>query len=139
MEYPEKAVSVVCSPTNGLASKLEFFPSLAKLKSALDDAAFDIKEHERRVRQASMPPPQQISAPQNKPASGCYTGPIELVKPGDILDQSRFDEYRQFMRTQKNMPVVKLWGVNENWVDSQQRPFQISSKPDKHNTTNPFL
>jgi hypothetical protein len=68
------------------------------------------------------------------------------VKPGDILHWTRFEEYREFMRTKKNVASVKLWGVNESWVDNHQRPFQLNIKPpevpvgDKTipATTNPF-
>ena len=57
------------------------------------------------------------------PEQTCYTGPIEDIRPGDIISWERFDEYREFMRTKKNITNIKLWGTNEEWIDNHQRPF----------------
>lgn len=136
MLYPEAVLAVVCNPAYGIASKQTFFPSLAELKSACEAAANELAERERR---AALP--KAIPAKTHPdPLAGCYTGPIEQVKPGDILHHTRFDEYHQFMREKKNFTNTKLWGVNETWVDSGQRPFQLSAKPeegDKEDQENP--
>jgi hypothetical protein len=80
--------------------------------------------------------------PSDKPS---YTGPIEDIRPGDIIEWRRFDEYREFMRTQKGIPNAKLWGLNEEWIDSKQRPFQLAGKTQQivepkmqENLANPF-
>lgn len=68
-----------------------------------------------------------------------YTGPIENVKPGDILHHTRFTEYDEFMRTKKNITNTKLWGFNETWLDNGSRPFQLSEKLEpEENNPNPF-
>ena len=137
MEYPEKVVSVVCNPGHGICSKQDFFPTLSQLKGACDNASFEHQERFRRER-ASTSRPETKPAPD--PFAGCYTGPIEYVKPGDVLHYTRFDEYREFMRTKKNIPNVKLWGLNETWVDNHQRPFQVDIKPEAQikEEINPF-
>src|SRR5258705_10052193 len=86
--YSEKVIASVCSPIDGLCTKIEYLPSLAKLKSSLEEAASEISERERL---ASQPRPQP--APRQKPdKSYLYTGPIEKIKPGDILSYRRLRE-----------------------------------------------
>lgn len=74
-----------------------------------------------------------------------YTGPIEHVKPGDILSWERHEEYREFMLKKKGIRDARLWSLNETWIDNGSRPFQIAIKPeikvttrDINNTPNPF-
>lgn len=59
-----------------------------------------------------------------------YTGPIEEVRPGDILEGARIDEYRLFMRRKHGIQNAKMWGLNEKWEDSGARPFG-TKLPDK--------
>lgn len=78
----------------------------------------------------------------NKPS---YTGPIEEIRPGDVLHWTRFDEYREFMRKKHNIKNIKTWGISETFKDNGMRPFavpdstiakHISEKPE--DVTNPF-
>jgi len=39
----------------------------------------------------------------------------------------------------KNIPNAKLWGFHETWVDSGQRPFELSDKPQDDTCTSPEL
>ncbi len=123
--YPEPVLALVCSPVHGLASKLDYFPSLKQIKSFCDDKAFEISEHERRedlearVRASAKP----AGEPKPDPYAGCYTGPIELAKPGDRISWKRVEEYREFMQREKGMTNIRLWGLNEKWIDSGARPF----------------
>lgn len=71
---------------------------------------------------------------------GNYIGPIEFVRPGDLLTYDRLVEYDAFMRAKHGM-VVKHLGLNEIWTDSGQRPFQLAAKPEApvgETPTNPF-
>lgn len=129
--YPDKVLAVVCNPAYGIASKVDFFPSLAKLKAFCEEASTEILQRERRAATAKKAAP---SSPKKDDMAGCYTGPIEEVKPGGVLHYTRFEEYREFMRTKKNIPNTKLWGFNETWKDTGQRPFQLPDKPEP----NPF-
>lgn len=61
-----------------------------------------------------------------------YKGPIADIRPGDIITEDRFDEYRTFMVT-KNVPLVKIWGFGEKYTDNGARPFRLSSKPEEPN------
>jgi hypothetical protein len=64
--------------------------------------------------------------PSDRPS---YDGPIEDIRPGDVIEWHRIDEYRAFMKAKKGIKNAKLWDSNENWEDSGQRPFQIATKP----------
>jgi len=123
--YPEKVLARVCSATEGICTKQKYLPSLFELKEALDATGFTIHEEEVR-RQIHT---NFVAKPPEDPKEGCYSGPIEQIKPGDILHHSRFDEYRAFMREHKGIPKAKLWANNEDFKDSGQRPFQIVTKP----------
>jgi hypothetical protein len=57
-----------------------------------------------------------------------YTGPIEQIKPGDILNWRRYEEYREFMLKKHGLKNIKLWDQGEEWIDNRQRPFQLSDK-----------
>lgn len=133
MEYPEAVLASVCSPSFGISAKQDYFPSLNQLKKSCEDAAFELGERERRMAASKRKP-----VPKNQDdLSNCYTGPIENIKPGDILHSTRFEEYRTFMKTKHSMQSVKLWGSSEQWRDNGQRPF---AKPltAKQEETNPF-
>ena len=72
-----------------------------------------------------------------------YTGPIEEVRPGDILTSERQIEYREYMAKKHNMKNIKLWGPNEIYKDSGARPFAVNMAPakpltEKQEEPNPF-
>ena len=52
-----------------------------------------------------------------------YTGPIEDVKPGDILTWQRLDEFEKYIKTKGIKP--KRWGRFEDYKDSGARPFAV--------------
>jgi len=161
-DYSEKVLADVCG-SKGICTKEEFFPSIAKLKKYLDEAAaqeaLPAKQSEKVVRlfaerqsyqedRSTRPTLKEIKAKYGenyglndyRPAkplddtSDCYKGPIEDIKPGDILHWSRMEEYKSFIRTKGVTP--KLWGVDETWRDTGQRPF---STPKKDEDKNPFI
>lgn len=124
-----------------MPSRFEYLPGIFKFRQYCEEVAKEAQEHARRLAAAKRP-----RAPYTAPAPspGCYTGPIELVKPGDILDQARILEYREFMKT-KGFHQIRLWGVNERWEDNHARPFAVpdstiakhlSEKPE--DVSNPF-
>lgn len=84
--------------------------------------------------------PESPAGPDFDP-EGNYIGPIEFIRPGDLLTYDRLAEYDAFMRTKHGM-VVRHLGLNEIWTDSGQRPFQIATKPEAEtgtsNNPNPF-
>ena len=110
----------ICSPLTGMPTNFEFLPGLFRFKGYCDQKATEAYDHDRRVREAIRPPAHE---PLPDPAGNDYTGPIDQVQPGDILHSTRYDEYREFMRTKKNITNIKLWGTNEEWIDNHQRPF----------------
>ena len=80
-QYPESLLREICSQTSGMATSFKFLPSLFEFKQYCAQRATEDYEHERRVREnASL-----IPAPPPDPFEGCYTGPIEDIRPGDIL------------------------------------------------------
>ncbi len=129
--YPEGVIASVCNPVYGIASKRDFFPSLAELKLACDDAAFKIKEHERRMELSKRRPVSVPYSDVKEDQRPSYTGPIKNIKPGDVLDQSRFPEYREFMKNKKGIPNIKIWGRHEDWEDNKHRPFGGGWEPPK--------
>ncbi len=129
--YPEKAIAEVCSPAYGLCTKMKFLPSLAELKSALDDASVEIIERERRMALAARKPIPVPYSDVEEDSRPSYTGPIEDIKPGDVLDQSRFPEYREFMKNKKGIPNIKMWGRHQDWEDNKHRPFGGGWEPPK--------
>jgi len=58
-----------------------------------------------------------------------YTGPIEEVRPGDILTVERMAKYRAFMENKHNLKNIKMWGLNETWKDNGMRPFETKLPP----------
>ena len=119
-QYPESLLKEICSPLTGMPTNFEFLPGLFRFKGYCDQKATEAYDHDRRVREAIRPPAHE---PLPDPAGKDYTGPIDQVQPGDILHSTRYDEYREFMRTKKNITYIKLWGTNEEWIDNHQRPF----------------
>lgn len=73
--------------------------------------------------------PERPAGPDFDPG-GNYIGPIEQVRPGDILTFDRLAEYDAFMKAKHGMRTVRHWGFNENYVDSGARPFRLADKPD---------
>jgi hypothetical protein len=123
-----------------MPSSFEFLPGLFRFGQYCSQKAGEAAARAYLAKQSNRPKPAP-TAPEV--SSECYTGPIEFVKPGNILDNSRFEEYREFMRDNKNMPAVRLWGLNEPWQDSGARPFLSGSKPAEQPPsskpeTNPF-
>lgn len=131
--YPDGVLANVCSATHGIASKVDFFPSLASLRSHCDQEAENIQIQEKYVRMAANPRAPRAAAPEVNYKANCYNGPIEDIKPGDFLHFSRIEEYRLFMMA-KHRIATKVWGLNERWEDTGQRPFDTNPKEE----TNPF-
>jgi len=129
--YPEGVIARACNPVYGIASKAKFFPSLAELKSLCDDAAFEISERFRREKLAAKKSPREPYSDVREDDRPSYTGPIENIKPGDVLNQSRFPEYREFMKNKKGIPNIKMWGRHEDWEDNKHRPFGGGWEPPK--------
>ncbi len=117
----------ICSPTTGMATSFEFLPGLFRFKHYCEQRAGEALDHDRRVREAVRP---KRTEPAPRPSKGDYEGPIEDIRPGDIIPWSRMDEYREFMLTKKGVRDTRLWGLNEEWKDNGARPFQISAKPE---------
>lgn len=115
-----------------MPSSFEFLPGLFRFKGYCEQKASEAAEHDRRSKQGKAMP-----ALRSDPFAGCYAGPIENIKPGDILHSTRFEEYRTFMKTKHNMQSVKLWGNAESWRDNGQRPFAKSLSA-KQEEPNPF-
>ena len=126
-KYQESVIKEALNPSIGLPSQFEYLPALAKIKEALDgvlEARGRVLESERRFRE-QMAERRLIEAQNSskEPSRTGYTGPIEDVKPGDILDGTRLDEYRDFMGKTHGIRQIKMWGLNENWIDNGARPF----------------
>lgn len=128
MAYPEKIAAMVCNPVSGIASQLKYFPSIAELKSSCDAAASEYNARLRLERMAARRAAPQPKTEQED-TTGLYMGPMEEIRPGDVISWNRMDEYKEFMRTKKGIQNVKNWGVNDKWVDSGQRPFALPDKP----------
>src|ERR1700688_5011419 len=116
-QYPESLLSQICNPSTGMPSSFEFLPGLFRFKGYCEQRASEAAEHERLAKQGRAKPARR----SDDSFVGCYTGPIENVKPGDILHCTRFDEYREFMKTKNNIST-KLWGFHEAWRDNGARP-----------------
>lgn len=139
MVYPEPVLREATNPVHGIAGHHKFFPSLAELKTFLDGIAE--RQHRARAGAAkgvARPEPKPTSEPLNRStrpsratdAAGLYIGPIDLVRPGDLLPYWRLEEYDLFMQS-KGMHTVKHWGLNEDYHDSGARPFQFSANPER--------
>ena len=64
-----------------------------------------------------------------QPPQRDYEGPIEDIRPGDILSWRRYEEYREFMLKKHGIKNIKIWGQDEEYKDSGQRPFRLAEKP----------
>jgi hypothetical protein len=113
-----------------MPSSFEFLPGLFRFKGYCEQKASEAAQHEMRAKHARAKP---ASKPPEDPNAGCYTGPIEEVKPGDILHSTRFEEYREFMKNKHNIQNARLWGVNETWRDNGQRPFAVKLPTEEPN------
>lgn len=146
--YSEAVVAEALNPTTGLPIHYEYLPALSQIKQALDIAAeahWRVLAREARVRaqiaeEASLGLPNASKrhsdkTPKMKPD---YTGPIENVKPGDILSWERMEEYRNFMAEKHGMYNIRHWGRNEKWIDSGLRPFdKLSANSSQSQPANP--
>jgi len=105
-------------PTN-----FEFLPGLFRFRQFCEQKADEISERERRMELSKRRPVSVPYSDVEEDSRPSYTGPIEDIKPGDVLDQSRFPEYREFMKNKKGIPNIKMWGRHEDWEDNKHRPF----------------
>src|ERR1700675_2601160 len=98
--YPEDVLAIACSPARGIASKYDFFPSLKLIKKCCDDAGFELSEQDRLIKLAARKPRQREYGDDDfqEDSRPSYTGPIKEVKPEDVLDHRRIEEYREFMQ-----------------------------------------
>lgn len=145
-KYPEWAIQEGLNPSTGIPSQFDYLPALSRIKDTLDralEARGKVLEEERRFRE-QMEERLRIEAQHSsrEPSKRPYTGPIEKVKPGDIIGGDRMDEYRHFMAKNHGMREIKMWELNEQWRDSGARPFarptstaKPSSPPEE---SNPF-
>jgi hypothetical protein len=111
---------------------MEFKEYCEKTSASIAEHSKRVQDHERLVRSQAQPREETHQQP-----SDCYTGPIEDARPGHILHWSRLQEYRDYMRITHGIQNAKLWGVFENWVDSGQRPFKLTTKPIEVNPFDP--
>lgn len=134
-QHSRETVSKTFSP-DGIPSKFNFLPSLKEIKDALDDVASAPVIEAHRQRQLKEQLEERNAYAPQKPR-GEYWGPIEEVKPGDVLPFSRFSEYDKFMREKKGIQKVKHYTFTEEWKDNGQRPFQVKLQEEKQEE-NPF-
>jgi hypothetical protein len=101
--------------------KFSRLPSLAEIKSELDTTCAKFAGPIARIARLKKQIDERNDAyiPKLKE----YTGPIEEVRPGDILSVERQEEYRTFMRSKHPGVSTKMWGINETWKDNGARPF----------------
>lgn len=137
MVYSETVIREVINPIHGIAGHHKFFPSLAELKTFCEGVAerqerFRLKSAtplaDHLVNSASGPEKRVVMPSRGVDANGSYIGPMDLVRPGDLIPGWRMEEYDLFMRS-KGIQNVRHWGFNETWVDNQTRPFKLSANP----------
>ena len=126
-QYPESTLKVIVNPLEGLPSKFKFLPGVmefgaacAEISAAVELQKQRIADHERKVYYQALP------APERPAEKGCYEGPIELVKPGDILSWERHAEYRAYMEAKHGFDPGRAVDP-KNWMDSGRRPFDTLS------------
>ena len=113
----------------GMPANFEFLPGLFKFRQFCEQMAGEISERERRMELSKRIPVPYSDVREDDRIF--YTGPIENIKTGDVLDQSRFPEYREYMKNKKGIPNIKLWGRHEDWEDNKNRPFGGDWEPPK--------
>lgn len=131
---------------DGIPLKFNYLPSLKDIKTELDELASKLAapiQRDARI-QAQLKERAEFEAhmtayPLRSNQKGDYTGPIEDVRPGDILTHERQIEYRQFMAKKHNMKNIKLWSDGETYKDSGARPFAVNLPDDPpKEEPNPF-
>jgi len=116
-----------------LPVKYNYLPSLKELKDELDNAsaaAIAPNNYSQRVK-------KQIEERITIKKLTEYIGPIDEVRPGDILSVERQEEYRAFMKSKHPGVSTKMWGLNETWIDNGMRPFDVKLPPEPEEK-NPF-
>lgn len=135
-DYPESTLGAALDPKR-LIKRFQYLPDLNTFKKVLDDVgAIPAAEAQRQERIAQ----QLKERVEPKKIKGDYNGPIEEVRPGDILSAERQLEYREFMAKKHQMRNIKLWGPNEEYKDTGARPFavHIPEPPKQQSEKNPF-
>jgi hypothetical protein len=137
--YPEKVVADVLHPTMGLPSRFKYLPTIAEFKKEFEGEVSSIwwrayrKEQERnqqlnaeeraaRELEMRLRAGERLHPTPKAEERPVYTGPIENVKPGDLLTYDRLAEYDAFMRKTHGIKP-RHFGVFEDWEDSGARPF----------------
>lgn len=121
-----------------LIAKFQYLPDLNTLKRHLDDiAAKPFEDGARQQRLREQFADREKYKVKNREF---YTGPIEDVRPGDILSYERLAEYDKFMREKKGIQKVKHWTATEDWQDNGMRPFEVKlpESPKNNSEENPF-
>lgn len=137
-QYPESMLKEIVNPLTGLPSRFKFTPSIMEFGQACAEIASSValhdqrlRDHEEWVRQKALP------APEKAPERPCYEGPIENVKPGDILSWDRQEEYRLYMQKAHQI-TPKIWGFYEEYRDNGQRPFAVRVEAPKEKNQIPL-
>lgn len=136
-QYSIQTVAQALTPSNGIATKFKYLPTLAEFKKELDDIG---AKNFRRLAEAKMIR-DQLEERKNYPeykTKSPYTGPIEEVRPGDILTWERQQEYREFMAKKHGMKNIRLWDFSEIYKDSGARPFAVKIPETEPEEKNPF-
>ncbi len=137
--YPDTVVAEVCRAT-GLPTTAKYLPSLAELKTALNEAQKTLLERKRFEAMEPIRRTADYMPPVQKPTD-TYTGPIEDIRPGDVIGYDRLEEYKEFMRRKHGL-TVKVYPAGDNsHVDTGERPFASNEgkKVNKLTEPNPFL
>jgi hypothetical protein len=134
-EYTESVLAKALDP-KGLIAKFQYLPDLKTMKDHLDDiaAAPFVEAARERSLKEQFEDRKKYPLPKQR---DLYRGPIEEVRPGDLLPFERIPEYEAFMKS-KGTQKVKHWTRTENWVDNGQRPFEVKIKEEKEIAENPF-
>lgn len=130
-DYPETVLAKALDPKTIIA-KHQYLPDLKSFKDMLDEVvSAPLKEAaEARQLREQFEERKKFALPKRREE---YLGPIEEIKPGDILPFSRIPEYEQFMKVKHNLKV-RHWTATEEWQDNGQRPFAVKIKQEE----NPF-
>ena len=128
-QYRESTLREIVSPISGLPSEFKYLPSIKEINDFCKTKSSEIEQdklraiaHEKLVR-AQIGSPRDIDKEIKDP---CYWGPIEDVKPGDVLHWSRLAEYDHFAKSKLGFDPGRPRGFFEKWVDTGRRPFAAS-------------
>jgi len=120
-QYREETIKEIVNPVSGMPTAFKYLPSLKEIKDYCDNKSSQIEQdklraiaHEKLVRTT-------LGAPQEE--HPCYKGPIEDVKPGDVLHWSRLAEYDHFAKSKLGFDPGRPRGFFEKWIDTGRRPF----------------